>query len=371
MDNPAKEFAKIWVKDTGIGIKHDKIDRIFDRFFNDSQSATDSSYGIGLSHCKDLIEVMKGSITVESIQGNGSTFTVYLPMELNNIEQTIEAIPTIKNKVIKENYSDNNEEITSAKLSKSQTILITEDNPEMREYIKSCLSEHYNILEAENGAEGFELAKKKMPDLIVSDFVMPIMNGIEFCEKIKTTLETSHIPVILLTARTDNEIKLKGIETGADDYISKPFETDYLFAKIKSLIKSRDLLRQLFQNNIVFEPSKVTVTSTDEKFLTDLMNEIEKGIPDSEYTVDSLEKAMAMSHAKFYNKTKNLTGLSGKELLQDFRLKRAAQIITENDVSVADVCYMVGFSDPKYFSACFKAKFKATPTEYKANKISG
>ncbi len=371
MGNPAKKFAKIWVKDTGIGIKNEKIDRIFDRFFNDSQSATDSSYGIGLSHCKDLIEVMKGSITVESIQGNGSTFTVYLPMELDKIEQTIEAIPAIKNKVIKENFTDNNEEITSVKLTKLQTVLIAEDNSEMREYIKSCLSEQYNILEAENGADGFELSKKKMPDLIVSDYVMPIMNGIEFCEKIKTTLETSHIPVILLTARTDNEIKLKGLETGADDYISKPFETDYLLTKIRSLIKNRDSLRQLFQNNIVFEPSKITVTSTDEKFLNDLMKEIEKGIPDSDYTVDNLEKEMSMSHAKFYNKVKNLTGLSGKELLQDFRLKRAAQIITENDVSVADVCYMVGFSDPKYFSACFKAKFKVTPTEYKTNYKNG
>lgn len=362
------KFNKIWVKDTGIGIEDNKIEQIFDRFFNDSQSVTDSSYGIGLSHCKDLIEVMKGEITVESSYGKGSTFTVYLPIVNDTINQTIENKKVIINNWNIEDNNIKNEEVNSlTKTTKPQTVLITEDNPEMREYIKSCLIENYNILEAENGVDGFELAKKKMPDLIVSDYVMPIMNGIEFCEKIKTTLETSHIPVILLTARTDNEIKLKGIETGADDYISKPFETDYLAVKIKSLIKSRDALRQLFQNNIVFEPSKVTVTSTDEKFLTDLMNEIEKGIPDSEYTVESLEKAMAMSHAKFYNKTKNLTGLSGKELLQDFRLKRAAQIITENDVSVADVCYMVGFSDPKYFSACFKSKFKVTPTEYKTN----
>jgi len=369
--NPTKPYTKIWVKDTGIGIEQHKIERIFDRFYNDSSNTIESSYGIGLSHCKDLIEVMNGKITVDSIHGNGSTFTVYLPMELDVINQTIKVIPVIKSKVIDDNYINVAEVKAFVKSAKLQTVLIAEDNPEMREYIKSCLYEHYNILEAENGADAFEIAKKKLPDLIVSDYVMPILNGIEFCEKIKTTLETSHIPVILLTARTDNEIKLKGIETGADDYIAKPFDTDYLLTKIKSLIKNRDNLRQLFQNNIVFEPSKVTVTSTDEKFLNDLMKEIEKGIPNSEYTVDNLEKELSMSHAKFYNKVKNLTGLSGKELLQDFRLKRAAQIITENEVSVADVCYMVGFSDPKYFSACFKAKFKVTPTEYKTKYKNG
>ncbi len=367
MGNPAKTYTIIRVKDTGIGIEPDKLTRIFDRFFNDSQSVTDSSYGIGLSHCKDLIDVMKGEITVTSHPGNGSTFTVYLPVENETVTPSAENIPVRNKPVISENSSEDAEPDADNKNHIYQTVLIAEDNPEMREYIRSCLSVHFNILEVENGVEGFEMAKKKMPDLIVSDYVMPLMNGIEFCEKIKTTLETSHIPVILLTARTDNEIKFKGLETGADDYISKPFDSDYLLVKIKSLIKNRDSLRLLFQNNLVFEPSKVTVTPTDEKFLKNLVAEIEKGIPDSDYTVDSLEKAMAMSHAKFYNKIKNLTGLSGKELLQDFRLKRAAQIITENDVSVADVCYMVGFSDPKYFSSCFKQKFGVTPTEYRTN----
>ncbi|MEI7503008.1 MAG: response regulator, partial [Paludibacter sp.] len=361
-------YNVITVKDTGVGISTQKIKYIFDRFYNDSVSVTNSSYGIGLSHCKDLIEVMNGEITVESVEGNGSSFSFYLPIRsaesMTEMEQS--KLKSEQNNSIQ--YPAKQELIgdTEMPASSSKTILIAEDNPEMREYIKSCLIEEYTILEAENGADGFKLALKKMPDLIISDYVMPIMDGIEFCEKIKTTFETSHIPLILLTARTDNEIKFKGLEIGADDYISKPFEADYLLAKIKSLIKNRDSLRQLFQNNIIFEPSKVTVTSTDEKFLNDLMKEIEKGIPDSEYTVDTLEKAMAMSHAKFYNKVKSLTGLSGKELLQDFRLKQAAQIIIENDVSIADVCYMVGFSDPKYFSACFKVKFKITPTEYRS-----
>jgi YesN/AraC family two-component response regulator len=249
---------------------------------------------------------------------------------------------------------------------KTNTLLIVEDNKEMREYIKSCLINDYNILEAENGALGYEVATNETPDLIISDFSMPIMNGIEFCEKIKTTFETSHIPVILLTARTDNEIKYQGLEKGADDYISKPFEIEYLSLKIINLIRDRENLRKLFQNNTGLTPSKVTVNSLDEKFMNELIEKIEAGIPDPEFSVDNLEKEMAMSHSNFYRKVKSLTGLSGKELLQDFRLKRAAQILTDSNSSIADVCYMVGFTDPKYFSGCFKEKFKVTPSEYKS-----
>ncbi|MCI4444289.1 MAG: helix-turn-helix domain-containing protein, partial [Lentimicrobium sp.] len=186
-----------------------------------------------------------------------------------------------------------------------------------------------------------------------------------FCEKIKTTIDTSHIPVILLTERTDNEIKYRGLEMGADDYISKPFEIDYLSIKVKNLIASREHLRNLFQNNIMLEPSKVTVTSIDEKFLKSLMVEIEKGITNPEFTIEFLEKEMGMSHSKLYRKIKSITGQSGKELLQDMRLKRAAQLITDNKkISVADLTDMVGFSDPKHFSACFKQKFGVPPSEY-------
>ncbi|MCX6309351.1 MAG: response regulator [Bacteroidia bacterium] len=362
-------YSAVTVKDTGVGISKQKINQIFDRFYNDSGSVAQSSYGIGLSHCKDLIEVMNGEISVESIEGNGSSFTFYLPLLSNELVPEAEQVQSTSEQNLFVPFSKKSElnADTETQTKRSKTILIAEDNPEMREYIKSCLIGEYSVLEAENGADGFKLALKKMPDLIVSDYIMPIMDGIEFCAKIKTTLETSHIPVILLTARTDNEIRFKGLETGADDYIAKPFDDGYLLVKIKSLIKNRDNLRMLFQNNLIFEPTKVTVTSTDEKFLNALMVEIEKGITESEFTVDTLEKTMAMSHAKFYNKVKNLTGLSGKELLQDFRLKRAAQLITETDLNVADVCYMVGFTDPKYFSACFKSKFKQTPTEFKTS----
>ena len=368
-EDKKNRYIIISVKDTGIGIERSKLNHIFDRFYNSSDNAMDSSYGIGLSHCKDLVEVMNGKIEVESDLGNGSIFTVFLPISetLDNESISVEQIE-FKNKTRQE--LEQRTETQSLGQKKLYTILVAEDNPEMRLYIKSCLINDYNVLEAENGADGFQLAMNKNPDLIISDYIMPIMNGMEFCKKIKTTLDTSHIPVILLTARADNELKLEGLENGADDYITKPFDIDYLRIKVMNLINNRENLRNLFQNSLVFEPTKITINSMDEKFLNTLKLEIEKGVPDFNFSIDSLEKTMAMSHSKFYSKVKSLTGLSCKELLQDFRLKRAAQIILESDFGVADISYMVGFSDPKYFTSCFKAKFNTTPTKYRISNDS-
>jgi len=364
-DYPQEQYAKIEVTDTGIGIEKERIDLVFDRFNNDSNELGGSGYGIGLSHCKDLLDAMNGLIKVESVFGQGSEFTFYLPYNEKTKENlNTENQPSVVNKPMDEKIIC--EESVSSKpiSSKSKTVLIAEDNKDMREYIKSCLIGAYNIIEAKNGAEGLALAIQKNPDLIISDIVMPIMDGISFCEEVKTTLEISHIPVILLTARPDNEIKFKGLDKGADDYILKPFEIDYLLIKIKNLISSRENLRNLFQNNISLEPSRVTVTSTDEKFLKSLIKEIEQGIPDVDFTIDILERNIGMSHSKFYRKVKSLTGLSGKELLQNMRLKRAAQILSENKISVADVSDMTGFSNPKYFSECFKEKYGVSPSEY-------
>lgn len=368
--NPVKEYVKISVKDTGVGIEKGKETKVFERYYYDSNSATESSYGIGLSHCKDLIEVMNGFLTVKSELGMGSTFSFFIPTEKQNFQEEANAPTSPASLIIApETTAKTVLENTDQEENKPYTLLIVEDNDEMRAYIKSCLISEYNILEAEQGAVGYKIAIKEMPDLILSDFSMPIMDGIEFCEKIKTTFETSHIPVILLTARTDKEIKHKGLEKGADDYISKPFDIDYVSIKIRNLIKDRENLRKLFQSSIALSPSKVTVNTLDEKFLSALFEKLEIGIPDPEFSVDSLEKDMAMSHSKFYRKVKTLTGLSGKELLQDFRLKRAAQILSENNISVADVCFMVGFTEPKYFSICFKSKFNVPPSEYNSTNI--
>jgi len=247
-----------------------------------------------------------------------------------------------------------------------QTVLVVEDNTDMRIFIKNELAEKYKVVEAKDGIEGLEKAEMHLPDLIVSDIMMPNMDGIEFCKQLKTNIKTSHIPVILLTARVDRDSKHQGIETGADDYISKPFEMDYLVLRIKNLLKIREQLRKVFQTNNKLDPSAVTVTSLDEKFITSLMDAIKKGIPNPEFNINSLEMEMGMSHANFYTKIKSLTGQSGKEILQDMRMKRANQLLTDTkDIRVSDVAYMVGFTNPKYFSKCFKEKYGVSPSELK------
>jgi DNA-binding response OmpR family regulator len=247
---------------------------------------------------------------------------------------------------------------------KEKTILVIEDNLDMRSFIKSELKKEYNVVDAADGMEGLRKANEIMPDLIVCDVMMPNMDGIELCDKVKSNIETSHIPLILLTAKVDLETKYEGIETGADDYIPKPFEMEYLFIRIKNLLDSREKLRKLFQKGNILEPSAVTVTSVDEKFLSSLLKAIDEGIPDSEFSITTLESKMAMSHAKFYRKIKSLTGQSGQELLLSMRMKRAHQILSEKKgFQVAEVAYMTGFTNPKYFSKCFKETYGYAPSE--------
>ena len=248
----------------------------------------------------------------------------------------------------------------------TKSVLLLEDNDDMRNYIAKELKSEYRILQASDGIEGLEIAEKKLPDIIVSDVMMPNMDGIEFCERIKTNIKTSHIPVILLTAKVDLETKYKGIETGADDFIPKPFETEYLSLRIKNLLHSREELRNLYQKSRFLEPSVVAVTSLDERFLESLKKAIEKNISNTDFSITSLESEMGMSHANFYRKIKSLTGQSGQELVQNMRMKRAHQILSENKgARVSEVAYMVGFNNPKYFSKCFKEEFGYAPSKFK------
>jgi DNA-binding response OmpR family regulator len=269
------------------------------------------------------------------------------------------------NYMIKEpQLSDDKEDQILEAESDERSILIVEDNDELRTYIKSELSGEFVVFEATDGLEGVRIANEFLPDLIVSDVMMPGLDGVELCKKIKTDMKTSHIPIILLTAKIDSKTKYQGIETGADDFIPKPFELDYLVIRIHNLLQSREKLRELFKKNFDINPSAVSVTSLDEEFIKKMMETIEKGIPDSEFTVNTLEEEMGMSHANFYRKVKSLTGQSGKEILQEMRLKRAWQILNDHpDIRISDVAYMVGFSNPKYFSKCFKERFGHVPSE--------
>ncbi|MCF8379205.1 MAG: response regulator [Bacteroidales bacterium] len=362
---PATDFyIMIEVQDSGSGMSEEKTEKIFERFYQDPES-TVKGYGIGLSHTKDLIESHQGYIHVKSKKGFGSSFIFYLPL-YSELEENVSKEVQTKSPTLlislETAVTETNEPLYP---ENAESILLVEDNADMRSYLKSVLSKNYKIFEAVNGQEGHAIAMKESPSLIVSDIMMPIMDGFEFCAKIKSNIETSHIPIILLTAKVDAETKFKSIELGADDYIPKPFDIDYLCLRIKKILQLREQLRNLFQKNILLEPSEVTVTSSDELFLKKLIETIEEGIPDPEFSVESMEKILGMSHTNFYRKIKTITGQSGKELLQNMRLHRAVQLIMQQKLRISEVAYMVGFTNPKYFSKCFKVKYGVRPSDYK------
>jgi len=361
---PFETFVKIDVLDSGRGIPKDQKDKVFDRFYQ-GKTQSGNGYGIGLSHTKELIDAHQGYILLESTVNKGTNISFFLPeIEIDELKEEI--VNKSMEDVFIDSESENKNEIETEKLSNSlKTILIVEDNLDMRKLIKSELKNEFNVLEASDGSEGLKQAEENLPDLIVSDVMMPNIGGIELCEKIKSNIETSHIPVILLTAKVDQETKYDGIKTGADDYIAKPFEMEYLLIRIKNILDSRDKLRKLFQKNYVFEPSAVTVTSLDEEFLKTLINEIEAGIPDSDFSISVLESKLNMSHANFYRKIKSLTGHSGQELLLNMRIKRAHQIMSKNsNIRISEVAYMVGFQNPNYFGKCFKKTYGMTPSKF-------
>ena len=360
-------YLMIEVQDSGLGMTKEKTKIIFERFYQDPEDSG-KGYGIGLSHTRDLLEAHDGHIEVFSKKGKGTNFVFYIPLTSSVIkeEPLVDVIVERENQIqLQDSALESTQIEKQSEFSETKSVLLAEDNNDLRTYMKSILEKNYKIFEAVDGEEGLSIAMVESPDIIVSDIMMPKMNGIEFCSQIKSNIETSHIPVILLTAKVDAETRFKSIETGADDYIPKPFEIEYLCLRIKNILQSREHLRDLFQKNILLEPSTVTVTSTDEIFLKKLMETIEEGIPDSEFSIQSMEEILGMSHTNFYRKIKQLTGQSGKELLQNMRLQRAKQLISQKKLRISEVAYMTGFTNPKYFSNCFKQKYGMSPSEYK------
>jgi signal transduction histidine kinase/DNA-binding response OmpR family regulator/ligand-binding sensor domain-containing protein len=357
-------FIRIDIQDSGDGINHQELTKIFDRFYQ-GQGKTANGFGIGLSHCKDLIEAQEGFIEAKSEKGVGSTFSIFIPdIKTKDNLQEKETVSANTQDTYVESLTDNLTEDTLPDNTRMQKVLIIEDNTDMLNFISYELKKEYNVIEAEDGLQGLLMAGKFTPDLIISDVMMPNMDGIEFCQKIKSDIKTSHIPVILLTAKTETLTKYEGIKMGADDYISKPFEMEYLVLRIKNILKSREQLQKLFQLNNSLNPSVITVSSLDEKFLTQLMKEMENGLSDPEFTVISLESKMGMSHSNFYRKIKNITGQSGKDILLDMRMKRAKQILTDTQgIRISEVAYMVGYTNPKYFSQSFKFFYGVLPSE--------
>ena len=357
----------IKVSDTGIGIASEKLPQIFERFYqNDDDGQQEKGFGIGLSIAKDIIELHEGQIEVQSELQKGSSFTINLPLGKNHLKNAI--VDEQLNEENIENYIDeesgDENKITQDKEFKGSTILIVEDNDHIRSYLHSILSGTYVVFEASNGKEGMEKCIELVPDLVISDIMMPVMDGISMCRKLKSDIRISHIPVILLTARTMTANKIEGYETGADEYLTKPFNEQILKVRIRNLLENRRILSERYIKEGIINPKEVTLNSPDEEFLTKLVNIVEEHIEDAEFNIDQLSKSIAMSHSNVYKKVKALTGMTVVGFIKDFRMKRAAQLFKESKLPIVDVCFKVGYTNRRHFSQEFKKKYGVNPSDY-------
>jgi signal transduction histidine kinase/ligand-binding sensor domain-containing protein/DNA-binding response OmpR family regulator len=355
----------IEVKDTGIGIPPDKHERIFERFFQTDvpESMVNQGTGIGLAITKEFVRLHNGIITVKSEPDLGTCFTVLLPAKkIFDVSTRTVSIP-VQEEVAEQILSEE-----SKKSGKKKVILVAEDNEDLRFYLKENLKSDYHVEEATNGKEAWEKIKLLNPDLIVSDIMMPLMDGIELTRKIKGETMTAHIPVILLTAMGSEEKQLEGLKAGVNDYITKPFTFEILASRIRNLMAQQKLLQRRFQKQIEVNPGEVTITPVDEKFLKLALEVVEKNMDKPEFSVEDFSRDMYMNRVTLYRKILSLTGKKPIEFIRSIRLKRAAQLLEKSGMSVAEIAYEVGFNSPKNFTKSFKDEFKILPSQYAAYK---
>ena len=366
-----KSIIEIIVSDTGIGISEENLGKIFDSFFQvqDHLKNTAGGTGIGLAVVKEMVKIHHGEISVQSKPGEGTTFSLKIPvLDYDLIDQIVNSEMIEKSEYIKPQHVEINDEELSfkdhGKNKKESKILIVEDNSDMRQYIGSNLIDKYEIMEAVDGVDGFEKALSFGPDLIISDIMMPLMDGIELCKKIKTDEQTSHIAVILLTARSSQKDLLTGLETGADDYLAKPFNSEELQLRIHNIIETRKRFREKFSISQQVEPKNIAITSVDQKLMQKALDIIEEHMDDAEFSVETFSSLIGMNRVSLYHKIKSLTNLTTREFFTVIRLKRAAQLLKESGLSVTEIAYQVGFKDPSHFSKLFKKQFGKSPKEY-------
>lgn len=367
-----EDYCFISVKDTGLGMEADYLDKIFDHFYQIKSSETSKMVGsgIGLTFSKKIIELHHGTIEVKSEINVGTEFIIKLPLKINYGENeintqyintdNIDAYDTKRNVIQNENFKIS---------TKENSILIIDDNPDILDYLKDILSDSYTILMAENGDEGFKIASAEIPDLIVSDVMMPGKDGITLCKELKSQIITSHIPIILLTARSSTVFEIEGLETGADDYITKPFNPIIIKARIASLLENRKNIRALLLNKIQFEPTLEEIekdSNTESAFVHKAIVLVENNIQNSSFSIDTMVDELNMSQSTLYRKIKSLTGLSLTSFIRSIRLKKAAHLILIDDLNLSQIAYEVGFNDYKYFKISFEKQFNCLPSKYKA-----
>ena len=353
-------FYQILVSDSGKGIPAKNIGRIFERFEQAPNTKNANGSGIGLSITREFVKLMKGEISVESQEGSGSKFTVELPI-LND-----EDINTMDVGMDSKTVVDESLPINALTEGIKNIILVVDDNADIREYIASNFEPEAQVIQAANGKEGYEMALKYIPDIVISDLLMPEMNGDAFCKKMKKDERASHIPFILLTAVTSKDVEKDTLRAGADDYITKPFDIHILKLKVDNLLSLRNTLREKYKNEFILNPTAVKLVSPDEKFLKKAVDIVEKYMDDAELDIEKFSSEVGVSRMQLYRKLEALTNMTVKEFIRDIRLKRAAQLLEQNKANVSEIIYQVGFKDLAYFRKCFREQYGMSPSDYAA-----
>ncbi|MFW6225301.1 MAG: response regulator, partial [Bacteroidota bacterium] len=380
-DENENEYIIISVQDTGVGIDEKDLNKIFERFYqaHENHQQVAGGIGLGLSLVYELVNLHRGEINVDSTKGKGSVFNVKLPISKALFNKN----EILNESQVKQQTSSSSEvvmeEIGSQLLSKNKPqenlpwksskddvlILMVEDNVELQKYIGELLEQRFKVAKAYNGVEAMRIIDNTLPDLIIADVLMPEMDGFEMCKKVKNNPKTSHIPVILLTARKQNEDQIKGFKAGADAYITKPFDLDLLLIRIQNLLSSRKLLKDKFHKNLLSNKAeKKTLTTANEEFMYKLMGIIEKNINNPSLSINDLVLEMNMGRTNLFNKVKSITGISVNELIRKIRLNRAALLLQTKKYTVGQVTQMTGFRNSSYFIKCFKEQFDQYPSKY-------
>lgn len=410
-----EKTVSIGVQDQGIGIAENKKKSLFVRFENlvDKNLFNQASTGIGLSLVKELVEMHKATISVDSHLGEGSCFKVDFLKGKEHYDKEAEFIledadaparmgqvvdianSSIQSETLVSDDSEKIDDVYGEEFAKEENskelMLLVEDNQELREFLRSIFSPMYRVVEAADGKEGASKALKYLPDIIISDVMMPEKDGIEMTRELRADMTTSHIPIILLTAKTTIESKLEGLEYGADDYITKPFSATYLQARVENLLMQRKKLQSFYRDSLMHinistgqeevpvatdmpsaeedasetPPATLEMSPNDRKFMDKLVELMEQNMDNGELVVDDLVRELAVSRSVFFKKLKTLTGLAPIEFIKEMRIKRATQLIETGEFNMTQISYMVGINDPRYFSKCFKAQVGMTPTEYR------
>lgn len=367
------KFLEISVQDTGIGIEPDQLSHIFDRFYQVDRSRNpdhEEGTGVGLSIVSELVHVHKGEIEVDSTPGKGTIFRIRIPSGKEHLKpDEIIEITAGKKPDPSPSYFALPKEKTgpetwqyAADINKPW-VLVVEDHNQVRNYIIECIQNDYRILQAADASAGFKMAEKSIPDLIISDIMMPGTDGFRLCEQLKNSEKTSHIPIVLLTAKADMKDRINGLKTGADDYLLKPFNAEELRTRTANLIENRKALREKFKTNSIIKPGEISVTPQDTSFIEALLTMVEQNLDNVNYSVEAFAKDAGLSQSQLHRKLRAIINMSAIQFITSVRMHRAMELLQNNAGNISEIAYMVGYDDPGYFSKAFRKFFSKLPSE--------